>query len=223
MPSSSVCSSTGRAVHAHRIHLGYRLLCAFAVAAAVLLSQNSRAWGADSPTQAPLLVASPKLADAMLGRSVIAVAPLPSGGHVGIIVNRPTENRLAQLFPDHEPSRRVSEPVYYGGPFSTNAIIALVHAAASPGTQAIAIARGVFLAVDAPTVDRVIEQHPDEARFFVGYVVWAPAQLEEQLAAGLWTLRRVDATTIFRKDTRSLWHELTSTGLVAHTVRAQGD
>jgi putative AlgH/UPF0301 family transcriptional regulator len=109
----------------------------------------------------------------------------------------------------------VSEPVYFGGPNSPNAVVALVRSAESPGAHAFPFAPGVFLAIDAPTIDLVIKQHPDEARFFVGYVLWSPSALRDELAAGVWELRHADVSTIFRKNTESLWQELVSPRVVA--------
>ncbi|HEU0199415.1 MAG TPA: YqgE/AlgH family protein [Burkholderiaceae bacterium] len=156
----------------------------------------------------PLLAASGQLEHTAWGRTVILVTPLGQGAHLGIIVNRPTGSRLGQLFPEHAPSQKVPEPVYFGGPMSPNAIIALIQTQASPGTRAMAIAPGVYLAVDAPTIDRVIEQQADHARFFVGFIMWGPRELEEQVDAGVWTLREVEPATVFRKNTESLWREL---------------
>ena len=34
---------------------------------------------------------------------------------------RPTRRSLGNLFPEHEPSKKVADPVYYGGPFSRGA------------------------------------------------------------------------------------------------------
>jgi putative AlgH/UPF0301 family transcriptional regulator len=163
---------------------------------------------AKPPATVPVLAASVDLEDTVWGRTVILVTPLPAGAHLGIILNRPTRSKLGQLFPSHAPSQRVIDPVYFGGPMSPHAVIALIQTTASPGHNAMAIAHGVYLAVDAPTIDQVIEQQPDHARFFVGFLVWAPSELEEQVAAGFWTLREAEPAIAFRKDVDALWREV---------------
>src|SRR6185369_8571008 len=78
--------------------------------------------------EALLLIAHPAFRDLEYRQTVLIAAPAPNGGHVGVILNRPTKRSLGSLFPEHEPSKKVVEPVYYGGPFSRGALVALVRA-----------------------------------------------------------------------------------------------
>src|SRR5260221_7729508 len=71
--------------------------------------------------EALLLIAHPAFRDLEYRQTVLLAAPAPSGGHVGVILNRPTKRSLGSLFPEHEPSKKVVDPVYYGGPFSPGA------------------------------------------------------------------------------------------------------
>ena len=90
---------------------------------------------------------------------------MPSGGHVGVILNRPTRRSLSSLFPEHEPSKKVMEPVRYGGPFSRGALVALVKSDSDPGAGSVALMKNLFMAFRANTIDRIIEaikqQGPD--------------------------------------------------------------
>lgn len=158
--------------------------------------------------QTVLLAAHPELRDPDWVETVLLAAPLPDGGHVGVIINRPTSTTLGELFPEHASSQKIVDPVHYGGPVSTHAVVALVKSAASPGTGSLALSAGLYLAVAGRTVDRVIEQTPQAARYYVGLVVWQPGELEMELAKGLWSVHRADPRTVFRKDTNGLWHEL---------------
>src|SRR5205823_12987845 len=94
-----------------------------------------------------------------------------------VILNRPTRRSLGSLFPEHEPSKKVVDPVYYGGPFSRGALVALVKADNTPGAGAVLLMKNVYLAFRANTIDHVIETTPNEARYFVGYVGWPPGAL----------------------------------------------
>src|SRR6185369_15649654 len=53
---------------------------------------------------AMLLVAHPGFRDIDYRQTVLLAAPAPNGGHVGVMLNRPTRRSLASLFPEHEPS-----------------------------------------------------------------------------------------------------------------------
>jgi putative transcriptional regulator len=157
---------------------------------------------------AVLLIAHPGLRDMEYRQTVLLAAPAPNGTHVGVIINRPTQRSLGSLFPEHAPSKKVVEPVYYGGPFSRGALVALVKADDSPGPGTVPLMKNVFLAFRANTIDQVIEATPNAARYYVGYVAWRPGELRSEIERGLWSVVNADVSTVFRKDTEGLWEEL---------------
>ena len=157
---------------------------------------------------AMFLVAHPAFRDLEYRQTVLLAAPAPNGGHVGVIINRPTRRSLGSLFPEHEPSKKVVDPVYYGGPFSRGALVALVRADQSPGPGTVPLMKNLYLAFRANTIDHVIEATPNEARYYVGYVGWRPGELKTELDRGIWSVLHADVETVFRKDTDRLWEEL---------------
>lgn len=190
---------------------------------AAVLVVAAAAWIAPVAAQddeAVLLVAHPSLLDLDYRQTVLIAAPAPNGGHVGVILNRPTRRALASLFPEHEPSKKVLDPVYYGGPFSRGALVALVKAETSPGSGAVPMMKNLYLAFRAATIDHVIETTPNEARYYVGYVGWRPGELKTEIERGLWSVMPADLDTIFRKNTEGLWEELLNQ---ARRIRAGGD
>ncbi len=178
-----------------------RLLLAAAslAAAGIALAQDDDAM---------LLVAHPAFSDADYRQTVLIAAPAPNGGHIGVILNRPTRRSLGSLFPEHEPSKKVAEPVFYGGPFSRGALVALVKTDSNPGAGSVPLMRNLYLSFRANTIDRVIESTPNDARYYVGYVGWRPGELRSEIDRGLWSVVSADVETVFRKDTGGLWEEL---------------
>jgi len=166
------------------------------------------AGGAAAQDGAMILVAHPAFRDLEWRQTVILAAPAPSGGHVGVILNRPTRRSLGSLFPEHAPSKKVVDPVYYGGPFSRGALVALVRADHSPGSGSVPLMKDLYLAFRANTIDHVIETTPNDARYYVGYVGWRPGELRSEIDRGLWTVLNADLDMVFRKDTEGLWEEL---------------
>jgi putative transcriptional regulator len=175
---------------------------------ALVLLMSCAAASAQSQEEAILLVAHPAFRDLEYRQTVLIAAPAPNGGHVGVILNRPTRRSLGSLFPEHEPSKKVLEPVFYGGPFSRGALVALVRADDAPGSGSVLLMKNLYLAFRANTIDHVIETTPNEARYFVGYVGWRPGELKSEIDRGLWSVLHAEVDTIFRKDTESLWEEL---------------
>ena len=66
--------------------------------------------GAQGQDDALILIAHPAFRDLEYRQTVLIAAPAPNGGHVGVILNRPTRRSLGSLFPEHEPSKKVHRP-----------------------------------------------------------------------------------------------------------------
>ena len=182
--------------------LGKRCL-AFLAGFAVAVS----ACGADPNDSPVVLVARPGLGE-FYRSTVLFVRPAGGGAHVGFIVNRPTRVTLAELFPGHAPLQEVGEPVFLGGPLHAESVFAVVHRADSPGGRSVQLASDMFLVSDIETVDRVIGENRDDARFYAGLVVWQPGELESEVQQGFWYVRDHDSDLVFRKRTEGMWEEL---------------
>jgi putative transcriptional regulator len=181
-----------------------RTLAGTAILLCALAGPGAQAQESD----AVLLVAHPMFRDLDYRQTVLIAAPAPSGGHVGVILNRPTRRSLGSLFPEHAPSKKVVDPVYYGGPFSRGALVALVRADGNPGAGSVPIMKHLYMAFRANTIDQIIEATPNEARYYVGYVGWRPGELRSEIDKGLWSVIDADLEVVFRKDTEGLWEEL---------------
>jgi putative AlgH/UPF0301 family transcriptional regulator len=155
-----------------------------------------------------LLVAQRDLQSEIFGSAILIVKPTGDGGHMGFIINRPTTATLGDLFPEHEPSKKVVDPLYLGGPEGYNRVFALVDRKDAAGKDALPLMPGVFLVADGKAVDHVIEADPEHARFFLGLVTWRPGQLEDEIDSGYWYVDEPDAKLILEKKTDGLWEEL---------------
>lgn len=179
------------------------------VALTLALLASVLGWPAQAQDdQAVFLVAHPMFRDLDYRQTVLLAAPVPTGGHVGVILNRPTRRSLGSLFPEHEPSKKVVDPVYYGGPFSRGALVALVKTDATPGSGSLPIMKQLYMAFRANIIDHIIEATPNEARYYVGHILWRPGELRHEIDRGLWTVLDADLDVVFRKDTEGLWEEL---------------
>src|SRR2546425_12956722 len=96
--------------------------------------------------EAMILIAHPAFRDLEYRQTVLIAAPAPNGGHVGVILNRPTRRSLGSLFPEHEPSKKVADPVYYGGALSRGAPGALLKGHPHPGAGPVLPMKDLYLA-----------------------------------------------------------------------------
>jgi putative transcriptional regulator len=180
-------------------HAMKRILLACVLFAAACAA---RAQDLDKPL---LLVAAPELRGPY-GHTALLVVPM-QGQHVGFILNRATDVKLATLFPDHAPSAKVADPVYLGGPEGANAIYAMVPR--DPGGPSVRLFDDVHVTAHAPSVDRIIEQTPNDARYFAGFVGWRVGELAAEIEAGWWFVSAPDAAVVFSKDTGdAMWGTL---------------
>lgn len=175
-----------------------RLLAGLLLLAAALAA---RAAGLDQPL---LLVATPDLKGPYRHTALIVV---PAGDkHIGFIINRATQTTMGKLFPEHAPSAKVVDPVYFGGPEAADEIFAMVRR--NPGAPSLRLFGDLFVTANARNVDRIIETTPNEARYFVGFVGWRPGELAAEIEKGFWYLGRPDPGLVFQKETGTLWEDL---------------
>ena len=176
-----------------------------ALTLAVLVQSMARAEDTDKTV---LLVAKRALKDPLYSSTILLAKPMPNGTHVGFILNRPTTVKLGEMFPEHEPSKKIADPLFLGGPADVNLVFAVVADHDGSRDDSLLLTPELSLAYSGGTVDRIIESESDRARFFVGLVVWRPGQLDEELKRGLWHVKEPEAKLVLRKKTDGLWDEL---------------
>jgi len=80
---------------------------------------------------------------------------------------------------------------------------------------------GLVVAIEAGAVDHIIETSPNDARYFLGLLVWRPGELEEEVSDGVWEVRPADVDMVFSASPRNLWKSLyRGTGVVGIWARA---
>lgn len=179
-----------------------------AVAAGCAPMQESAGSAAAEMDDGILLIAHPRLANPAYRQSVIVAVPLANDQHVGVIINRPSTRTLASAFPDHEPSKRVQAPIYFGGPTAVRALSAVVRTNTDPGEGSLKILKGLYLVPRASAVDRIIETMPNEARYYLGHVRWRAGELRQELSRRIWYVGNPEMPMPFRSDPAALWAEL---------------
>jgi putative transcriptional regulator len=178
------------------------------LALAMGLSAAARAADLSEPV---MLVASSALDGTPFEQAVVLAAPMPDGGHIGFILNKPTGVKLLALFPEDTAAGKVTESVYLGGPALLPAVVAVTRKAPEGGDAVIPLMPGLVAVLDAATVDRVIQNTPNDARYFLGVMLWEAGDLEDQVSKNTWELRPADADMVFRAKSRGLWNSLRGT------------
>ncbi|HCR52053.1 TPA: hypothetical protein DIV48_00195 [Candidatus Kaiserbacteria bacterium] len=150
-----------------------------------------------------LLVAAPGLSG-FYGRTVLIAVPVKDE-HFGFILNRSMGMKMTQLFPDHLPSAKVVDPIYLGGPQLPEALFALLRH--DPGKPSLRLLTDLFVISTRGLIDKVIEETPNEARYFTGFVGWRRGELASELKSGYWYALDADADAVFHGAPDAMWEE----------------
>ena len=156
-----------------------------------------------------LLVASPDLRQPVFDHAVILLAQHNREGAFGIVVNRPIDKRpisaLLDAFGADGSGITDSVRVFRGGPVDV-ATGFVVHSAEYRLHDTLDIDGRVALPV-APDVLRDIGlgKGPSKSLVAFGYAGWAPSQLEDELAHGVWVTLPEDLSLVFDDDRAKVW------------------
>ena len=147
------------------------------------------------------LVASPHLPDPHFSRSVVFILQHEPAGAVGVVLNRPTDNTIEDLWKHvSDESCSVTGQVHAGGPVA-GPLMAL-HT--NPDLSEREILPGVFVATDRDALTQLIQGEESEFRLFSGYAGWSAGQLEDELRVGGW-LTASGASSLVFSDCEQLW------------------
>ena len=146
------------------------------------------------------LLAMPALVDGNFAGSVVYVCEHTSRGALGLVINRPTDLTLAELFEriemQVEGAQSREEAVYYGGPVQTDRGFVL-HAAAGAYTSSIKL--GELTLTTSRDVLQAVADGTGPERFLVtlGYAGWGAGQLEYEMSQNAWLNVGADPRIIF--------------------------
>jgi putative transcriptional regulator len=130
-------------------------------------------------------------------------------GAMGLVINRPSQVKLAELFPDIKELKQRKDTVYLGGPVAVNRMLMLIGSAKTP-QGSIPVTQDVYLSSSMEELERLIKNAAKNERFriFAGYSGWAPSQLDFERTRGDWHVLKADAETIFAQNPSEIWQEL---------------
>lgn len=147
-----------------------------------------------------LLLASPALRDPNFSRSVVFMAAHNAkDGAFGYILNRPLEQRVADLLPDQDLGALGEVPVFMGGPVATDK---LAFAALEWNKRRRTLRCQTHLSV-ADALHALSLGH--EVRGFVGYSGWSGGQLESELELRSWITTHAKPLVLTLEQPTQMW------------------
>jgi putative transcriptional regulator len=153
------------------------------------------------------LVARRELNDPFFRSSVVLMLPIMDVGHIaGVIVNKPTHVLLRDIFPDSKSLAKQDTAAYFGGPVDMDQRSAIFRSK-TPPKNATAVFGDVYVTFDSDAIASLAEQAPT-VRIFLGRSLWAPKQLQNEVAEGAWYSTDDDAGLIFSSHPDAVWRTL---------------
>ncbi len=148
------------------------------------------------------LIAMPGMVDSSFAGSVIYVCEHSARGALGLVINRPTDIVLKDLFerielPLQQPEL-AAQTVYYGGPVQTERGFVLHDPTERSYASTLQVAGGLQMTTSKDVLEQ-ISADEGPRRFFValGYSGWSAGQLEEEIAHNGWLTVEADSRVVF--------------------------
>jgi putative transcriptional regulator len=150
------------------------------------------------------LVGSPHLADPNFFRSVVLMVQHDEEGALGLILNRPTDNSVADIWEQVcDESSDCRRPIFLGGPV-TGPLMAIHSQLAYSELQ---VVPGVHFSTQRHNIIEIVAGEPKPFLLFSGYSGWGGGQLERELKVGGWLTVAASDDDVFYEG-EDLWERL---------------
>ncbi|MHB1538903.1 MAG: YqgE/AlgH family protein [Solirubrobacteraceae bacterium] len=160
----------------------------------------------DASLQGQLLLASPTLLDPSFRRTVVLVGVHNEDGAMGVVLNRPSETRVAEAVPQLEATVDGDELVYVGGPVQPTSVVLLAEFEDPDSAALLILGRIGFAAGGADAED--LSEATARKRVFAGYAGWSGGQLDEELEQGDWITHPAVPADVFSESPADLWADV---------------
>jgi putative transcriptional regulator len=166
------------------------------------------------PGRGTFLIAGENLTDPNFHRTVVLLLTHSSDGAMGLVINRPTDVKIAGLFEGASRMNKLEGAVYVGGPVALGQLFFLIRTDAEevegdqPHSDMYQVMGSVYLVDHRTLTDMIEDGRRPELRVYAGYAGWGGGQLERELARGDWQLLPGDETSVFSPDPSLLWQQL---------------
>lgn len=154
-----------------------------------------------------LLLDGGRLAGSYFRRTVVLLCEHNAEGAFGLVLNRPSENRLEDVFPGELPSAIRDAVLFAGGPVQPAALSYLylppegVRGGVLPGLSVGHDLQQLIGLGSGATPPRFL-------RVFAGYAGWSPGQLDGELRRGSWLVHRAPVEFLVTVPPAEIWRRV---------------
>lgn len=150
-----------------------------------------------------LLIAVPDLLDPNFNQSVVLIVQHDQDGASGLVLNRPTNTKLGEIFSEEPAIAGADDCVYIGGPVE-GPVMAL-HGCVSLSEKD--VLENVYFSLGRENLLGIVNQTLRPFRVFCGYSGWGKNQLDNEIALGGWLVVPASAELVFGT-AENLWNSV---------------
>jgi len=154
-----------------------------------------------------LLLAHPAMKDPNFARAVVLLSAHDAEGALGVVLNRPSGQRLHELDESFDQGDLADVPVFAGGPVQPDRVI-LCAIGILPDGEGLRLHFGLEPA-KAEALMQAQGDHLD-LRAFVGHAGWGAGQLENELKQHTWAVSPIPADLLECDPDEGMWREVIS-------------
>ena len=163
--------------------------------------------------QGQFLVAPPGLIEPNFHRAIVLVLQHDENGALGLVINRPTNSEIDNIWEVMTGTSLANEGVLYiGGP--VEGPIMLLHTRAEYSEQQ--VMPGLYVSSRKTNLAKLVSEKALPYKVFSGYAGWAEGKLDAELQQGGWLVAPASPEDIFSMDTTDPWKSLCQR--LGHTV-----
>lgn len=161
-----------------------------------------------------LLIAMPNLADPNFFHTVTFICEHSDSGAMGIVINRPTDIKVAEVFEQMQiqgqQSLAAQAPVFVGGPVEEQRGFVL-HTGDRGWDSTLNVADGVSVTTSRDILEAMArDQGPEQALIALGYAGWGAGQLEQEMLDNAWLTVPADKAILFELPPEKRWEAAAS-------------
>lgn len=160
------------------------------------------------------LIAMPSLADPNFSQTVTLICEHNDEGALGIVINRPLELKLSELFEHLEMATttflHANTVVYAGGPVQMDHGFVLHHPLGN-WESTLRVQEQIGLTTSRDILTAIAAGHgPEKSLITLGYAGWGPGQLEQEISNNAWLTVPNDIEIVFDVPANKRWQAAAS-------------
>jgi len=157
------------------------------------------------------LIAMPALQDPNFHRSVTLICQHNQEGAMGVVINRPTNLLMREIFDQMDipatGSRHLDTVVYNGGPVQNERGFVL-HDGDENWASSLLVSGRLALTTSRDVLEALADNRgPDHFLVALGYAGWGAGQLEQELSQNAWLNGPADYDILFHTPVEQRWNK----------------